>query len=143
MHACRLLPDWVAAADNPGLARELLGELPHANANVLKVLLQLCYYISEQAAANEMDALALAEVLAPCVAWKPAPKPSSTSSGARWQGLNKAMSLGSKTAEHAEPHAAAAAGDYEQASEVDVRGNPCSSTDSTAIVMRVQSWLLA
>jgi hypothetical protein len=38
--------------------------MPPANANTLRLLVQTCSYMNEQAAINEMDSQALAEVSA-------------------------------------------------------------------------------
>ncbi|KIZ05711.1 hypothetical protein MNEG_2243 [Monoraphidium neglectum] len=69
----RLLPDWItAAADlDSGRVDALLAALPAANANVLRLLLEVAYYVNGNAADTEMDSLALAQALAPCVAWLP------------------------------------------------------------------------
>jgi hypothetical protein len=40
-----------------------------------------------------MDALALAEVLVPCMAWKPPAKPQGQGGPGPWQGLAKALTL--------------------------------------------------
>jgi hypothetical protein len=56
------------------------------------LLVQLCSLIQAEAAQNEMDALALAEVLVPCMAWKPAKPPGAGGPGP-WQGLAKALTL--------------------------------------------------
>jgi hypothetical protein len=61
-HSCRLLPQWVAAGDCPESAGALLQQMPPANANALRLLVQTCSYMNEQAAVNEMDSQALAEV---------------------------------------------------------------------------------
>jgi len=71
----RLLPEWLNVAAYPDSVHSVLQQMPAANLNVLRLLLELCSFINTQSAVNEMDALALAEVLAPCVAWRPAPKP--------------------------------------------------------------------
>jgi hypothetical protein len=75
LRICRLLPEWLNVAAYPDSVHSVLTQMPTANLNVLRMLLELCSFINTQSAANEMDALALAEVLAPCVAWRPAPKP--------------------------------------------------------------------
>jgi hypothetical protein len=72
----------VAAGDNPASCAALLPQLPAANASTLRLLAQVCAHIHAEAATNEMDALALAEVLAPCVAWKPPPRPQPGQPGA-------------------------------------------------------------
>lgn len=61
----------MAAGESPELCRTLVQQLPAANANTLRLLIETCAHVNAQAAANEMDAQALAETLAPCVAWKP------------------------------------------------------------------------
>ena len=71
----RLLPEWLNVAAYPDSVHSVLQQMPAANLNVLRLLLELCSFINTQSAVNEMDALALAEVLAPCMAWRPAPKP--------------------------------------------------------------------
>eukprot|EP00879_Flechtneria_rotunda_P022379 GHRR01023614.1.p1 GENE.GHRR01023614.1~~GHRR01023614.1.p1 ORF type:complete len:340 (+),score=135.49 GHRR01023614.1:555-1574(+) len=86
----RLLPQWVAAGDQPDSCRSLLHQLPAANAWTLRLLMQTCHYINEQAATNEMDSQALAEVLAPCLAWKPPPKPQG-GTAPPWQGIAKGI----------------------------------------------------
>jgi hypothetical protein len=43
--------------------------MPAANANALRLLLQTCSYMNEQAAVNEMDSQALAEVGAQAGGW--------------------------------------------------------------------------
>lgn len=91
--ACRLLPQWVAAGDHPKSCTSLLQQLPAANAGALRLIMQTCSYINEQAAVNEMDSQALAEVLAHVVAWKPAPKPERSTGQGPWQGLTKALTL--------------------------------------------------
>jgi hypothetical protein len=54
--------------------------------------------IHAEAAQNEMDAVALAEVLVPCMAWKPPAKPQSGQGGpGAWQGLAKALTLNKTT----------------------------------------------
>jgi hypothetical protein len=55
--------------------------------------LQVCSLIHAEAAQNEMDALALAEVLVPCMAWKPPAKPQNPAGPGPWQGLAKALTL--------------------------------------------------
>jgi hypothetical protein len=60
--SCRLLPQWVAAGDCPESAGALVQQMPPANANTLRLLVQTCSYMNEQAALNEMDSQALAEV---------------------------------------------------------------------------------
>ncbi|GBF87810.1 hypothetical protein Rsub_00521 [Raphidocelis subcapitata] len=57
----------------PSKSAALLQQLPPVNSNVLRVLLEVCHYCNHNAAATEMDALALAQSLAPCVAWLPPP----------------------------------------------------------------------
>jgi hypothetical protein len=55
---------------------------------------QVCSLIYAEAAQNEMDAVALAEVLVPCMAWKPPAKPQPGQGGpGPWQGLAKALTL--------------------------------------------------
>jgi hypothetical protein len=54
---------------------------------------QVCSLIHAEAAQNEMDALALAEVLVPCMAWKPPAKPQNPAGPGPWQGLAKALAL--------------------------------------------------
>lgn len=55
---------------------------------------QVCSLIHAEAAQNEMDAVALAEVLVPCMAWKPPAKPQLGQGGpGAWQGLAKALTL--------------------------------------------------
>jgi len=61
----------VAAAGSLDQVDALLAQLPATNANVLRLLLEVCYWVSHFAAETEMDALALAQALAPCVAWLP------------------------------------------------------------------------
>ncbi|KAF8068385.1 VPS11 [Scenedesmus sp. PABB004] len=78
----RLLPQWVAAADHPNLqVRGVVAALPAANAGALRVLMQAAACVNEAAAKNEMDAQALAEALAPCIAWKPPPRPQAGAGG--------------------------------------------------------------
>lgn len=57
------------------------------------MLAQVCSLIHAEAAQNEMDALALAEVLVPCMAWKPPAKPQVQGGPGPWQGLAKALTL--------------------------------------------------
>lgn len=77
---------------------------------------QVCSHIHAEAAQNEMDALALAEVLVPCIAWKPPAKPQGTGAPGPWQGLAKALTLNKNTgaaAGSADTAAAAAGGTTE------------------------------
>ncbi|GBF93919.1 hypothetical protein Rsub_06168 [Raphidocelis subcapitata] len=67
----RLLPDFVSAAGDLGQLDAVVAQLPAANGNVLRLLLEVCSYVNANSAATEMDSLALAQVLAPCVAWLP------------------------------------------------------------------------
>ncbi|KAF6259420.1 Rho GTPase activation protein [Scenedesmus sp. NREL 46B-D3] len=106
----RLLPQWVAAGDCPASAGALVQQMPPANANALRLLVQTCSYMNEQAAVNEMDSQALAEALAPVLAWKPPPKPQPAASQGAFAGLTKALSLNKATAADAEPGVAAATG---------------------------------
>ena len=52
----------MAAGDCPESAGALLQQMPLANANALRLLMQTCCYMNEQAALNEMDSQALSEV---------------------------------------------------------------------------------
>lgn len=67
----RMLPDWIAAAADVSQLGSLVAQMPAANANSLRLLLEVCHYVNLNAADTEMDALALAQALAPCVAWLP------------------------------------------------------------------------
>ncbi|KAI8474065.1 MAG: Rho GTPase activation protein [Monoraphidium minutum] len=69
----RLLPDWISAAADldPARVDGLLDALPAANFNVLRLLLETAHYVHANAADTDMDALALAQALAPCIAWLP------------------------------------------------------------------------
>ena len=78
-HFCRrTLPAVIAAgdisADTAALAPPLLMELPAANLNALWLLLETMARVAGNAAVNEMDARALAEVFAPKLAWHSPPK---------------------------------------------------------------------
>ena len=46
----------MAMADTPEDSLTLLAQLPAANANSLRLLLQLCHHIDDRSAATEMDA---------------------------------------------------------------------------------------
>jgi len=74
----RTLPAVIAAgeisADTAALAPPLLMELPAANLNALWMLLETLARVAGNAAVNEMDARALAEVFAPKLAWHSPPK---------------------------------------------------------------------
>ncbi|KIZ02216.1 hypothetical protein MNEG_5743 [Monoraphidium neglectum] len=67
----KLLPDWIIAAGDLGQVGSVAARLPPASANVLRLLLEVCHHVDANAADTEMDARALAEALAPCVAWLP------------------------------------------------------------------------
>lgn len=62
-------------SQSPGRPPSLPQELPAANANTLRLILEMCRFISLEAAVNEMDALALAQVFAPLLLWRQAPSP--------------------------------------------------------------------
>lgn len=94
---CRLLPQWVAAGDHPEASAALLQQLPPANAGALSLIIQTCSLINEQAAVNEMDSQALAEVLAHVVAWKPAPRSERSAAPGPWQNITKALALNRPT----------------------------------------------
>ena len=76
--ACRTLPGVIAAgeisADTAALSPPLLMELPAANLNALWLLLEMLSRVAANAAVNEMDARALAQVFAPKMAWLAPPK---------------------------------------------------------------------
>lgn len=93
VYVCRLLHQWVSAGDHPDSCAPLVQQLPAANAGALRLIMQTCSYVNEHAAVNEMDAQALAEVLAHAVAWKPAPKSERPAGPGPWQGLTKALTL--------------------------------------------------
>ena len=87
---------------------------------------QVCWHVQSEAAQNEMDALALAEVLVPCMAWKPPAKPQgSGAAGGPWQGLAKALTL-NKTA------GAAAAGGLSTGSIDAASGEAGAGVDAAA-----------
>eukprot|EP00878_Enallax_costatus_P044948 GHUV01053756.1.p1 GENE.GHUV01053756.1~~GHUV01053756.1.p1 ORF type:complete len:292 (+),score=104.51 GHUV01053756.1:154-1029(+) len=137
----RLLPQWVAAGDHPGSCMSLLQQLPAANVGVLRLIMQTCSYINEQAAVNEMDSQALAEVLAHVVAWKPAPKAERNAGPGPWQGLTKALTLnrGSTAAVDSGTAAAGEATDPAAAAEA-VQGTAAaagSHADAASDVHRV------
>jgi hypothetical protein len=119
---CRLLPEFVAAADHLDTTGLLVKGLPPANANTLRLLLQLCALINKEATVNEMDAQALAEVLLPCLAWKPAPKPAAGGGAGPWQGLGRALSKKEPAEAGAAAAAAAAAGDAPAAAAAEGEG---------------------
>ncbi|WIA30663.1 hypothetical protein OEZ86_000737 [Tetradesmus obliquus] len=120
----RLLPQWVAAGDCPESAGALLHQMPPANANALRLLMQTCCYMNEQAALNEMDSQALAEVLAPVLAWKPPPKPQPAAGQGPFGGLTKALTLNKATA------AAAGAADAEPGSAAAAAGSTAAAGDA-------------
>ena len=62
------------SADTAALAPPLLMELPAANLNALWLLLEMLARVAGNAAVNEMDAQALAEVFTPKLAWHAPPK---------------------------------------------------------------------
>eukprot|EP00882_Tetradesmus_deserticola_P018635 GHRQ01020015.1.p1 GENE.GHRQ01020015.1~~GHRQ01020015.1.p1 ORF type:complete len:336 (+),score=135.28 GHRQ01020015.1:1058-2065(+) len=106
----RLLPQWVAAGDCPASAGALLQQMPPANGNTLRLLMQTCSHMNEQAAVNEMDSQALAEVLAPVLAWKPPAKPQPAASQGPFVGLTKALTLNRTTSADTELGVAAGSG---------------------------------
>lgn len=70
----KALPDFIAAAGDPHSALELLPKLPPVNFNALLMLLETLYRVSEFAEHNGMTPAALAEQIAPCIAWHPIQK---------------------------------------------------------------------
>lgn len=115
------------------------------------MLAQVCSLIHVEAAQNEMDALALAEVLVPCIAWKPPAKPQAQGGPGPWQGLAKALTLnknsgaaaaaglqtGGTTDTEAEAAAAAARAADEQAEEAN-RVMPLEDAELEAVVTVVE-----
>lgn len=77
----RLAPFWVVA--DVSQAKGLLLQLPAANLNALSLVLGVGWSVAQQAAVNEMDALALAQVLTPLLLWKP-PRPPPKPVGTSW-----------------------------------------------------------
>ncbi|KAK9822854.1 hypothetical protein WJX81_004338 [Elliptochloris bilobata] len=70
----KLLPDYIEAGEGaPGRVAALVQQLPPANLSTLQVLLELLHRVAAHAGANGMDAGALGEVFAPCMAWSPPP----------------------------------------------------------------------
>ena len=69
----RTLPSVIAAgdisADTAMVSPPLLMELPAANLNALWLLLDMLSRVAANAAVNEMDARALAQIFAPKLAW--------------------------------------------------------------------------
>jgi len=78
------------SADTAALAPPLLMELPAANLNALWMLLETLARVAGNAAVNEMDARALAEVFAPKLAWHSPPKVTSKVGPMFWQVWAKA-----------------------------------------------------
>lgn len=94
---------------------------------LLGVVLQVCAYIHAEAAQNEMDAQALAEVLGPCLAWKPPAKPQGTGGPGPWQGLAKALSLNKGAGAPA-----ATAADAKSATAADAKSAAAGSEEAAA-----------
>lgn len=62
-----------------GAACSAKQDLPAANANALRLILEMLHYASLQSTANGCDAATLAQVFAPLLLWRPAlPKPAPT-----------------------------------------------------------------
>lgn len=70
----KVLPDFIAAADDPHAGLALLPRLPAVNFNTAHVLLETLFRVSEFAEHNGMTSAALAEEMAPCLAWHPVMK---------------------------------------------------------------------
>lgn len=82
----RLLPEWLAAESCLERVELLVQDLPAANLNALRVIMYTAHAISEAAVTTEMDALALAESLAPVLLWRP-PTRAQPVSGPSWGSL--------------------------------------------------------
>jgi len=94
---------------------------------LINCAVQVCSHIHAEAAQNEMDALALAEVLVPCIAWKPPAKPQGTGAPGPWQGLAKALTLNKTTG------AAAGSADTAAAAASTTEGDAAAATAARGV----------